>query len=154
GPPHRGDEIAHELGLPRVMLGVVVALAEQDVAARGEPLDQRLRVDERPRGHGPEPAVQRPAPPGRALELDLGRRRTARRHDERERDGAAARVAHVEAGSARPACTVGGLSPTRVASIDVRDPDMAPHTPHARSAPGNPWRSSSTLAWPLITARR
>ena len=28
----------------------------------------------------------------------------------------------------------------------VRDTDMAPHTPNARSAPGNPWRSSITRA--------
>src|SRR2546429_6289783 len=49
-------------------------------------------------------------------------------------------------GPARPARTPGGLSQARVASVDVGGPDMAPHTPHARSAPGNPWRSSTTRA--------
>src|SRR5439155_12744885 len=42
------------------------------------------------------------------------------------------------AGSARPAWTVGGLRQTRVASVDVGGPDMAPHTPPRSQRPGKP----------------
>src|SRR5439155_18669906 len=48
--------------------------------------------------------------------------------------------------SERPGKPVALLDHPRVAPVDVGGPDMAPHTPHARSAPGNPWRSSTTRA--------
>ena len=47
---------------------------------------------------------------------------------------------------------MGGLRQVRVGSVDVGGHDMAPLTPHARIAPGYPWRSSTTRASLIVVA--